>query len=186
MSPPIHLTPVQLAGAALIISAALAILGLILDARSLAGRARCAIAAALRYYPQLDTPAARRQLWASRDGLAVALLLLNREAKVRPQLYRHKVPLLRAVIQRSDRSEWWAQEHTHREASTYTDTFVIFVETSIGPILDLERVQISAHISRADLTRCFWGAPEANSRRWSGIPLQERAAELAAAYLASH
>ncbi|NTU78981.1 MAG: hypothetical protein HGA45_06195, partial [Chloroflexales bacterium] len=137
-------------------------------------------------YPQLDTPAARRQLQASRDGLAVALLLLNREAKVRPQLYRHKVPLLRAVIERSDPGEWWAQEHTHRLATTYTDTFVIFVETSIGPILDLERVQISAHVSRADLARFFPGAPEANGRRWSGIPLQERAAELATAFLTSH
>jgi hypothetical protein len=179
-----NLTPMQLIGAALATSAAFAFLGLIVYVRSLAGQARHAIASTHRHNPQLDSPVARRRLRSSRDGLAIALLLLNRAAKVMPQLYKHKVPLLRALVARSGRNDWWGQEHTHREASTYTDTFAIFVETTIGPILDLPRVQISAHVSRADFNRFFSHASEANGRRWSGIPLQERATELAAAYLA--
>lgn len=179
-----NLSPMQIIGAALAISAAFAFLGLIFYTHSLAAAARRAIAATLPFYPQLDSPETRRRLRSIRDGLAVALLLLNREAKVTPQLYKHKVPLLRALVARSGSGDWWGQEHTHREASTYTDTFVIFVETTIGPILDIPGVQISAHISRADFNRFFPHAPASNDRRWSGILLQERAAELAAAYLA--
>lgn len=57
------------------------------------------------------------------------------------------------------------------------------VRRDIGPILDLERAQISAHVSAADAAAHFADAPDANGRRWAGIPLQPRAVEIARAFL---
>lgn len=142
-----------------------------------------AVKATLSCYPALNSYQAAARLTASRDGLAVALLLLNAAAKANPALYAHKVALLRAVVDASRRGEWWAERHDHPLATAYTDTYAVFVETSIGPILDLERVQISAHVSAADAATHFGDAPPANGRRWAGIPLQPRAAELAMAFL---
>ena len=60
---------------------------------------------------------------------------------------------------------------------------VVFIETTIGQILDISCVQISAHISTEDATRYFSEAPEANGRKWAGIPLQPRAEEIALAFV---
>lgn len=122
-------------------------------------------------------------LTRSRDGLAVALLLLNAAAKSNPPLYGHKVALLRAVVDASRRADWWTQVHTHPLATTYTDTFVVYVETTIGPILDISRVQLSVHISAEDVARSFPDAPDAQGRGWAGIALQARAEEIAQAFL---
>jgi len=123
-------------------------------------------------------------LTRSRDGLAVALLLLNAAAKTNPALYEHKVVLLRAVVDASQRGAWWMSPHDHPLATTYTDTSVVYVETTIGPILDLERVQISAHVSAPDAIQHFADAPTADGRGWAGIALQPRAAEIAREFLA--
>lgn len=141
------------------------------------------IRATLRCYPALNNRRTFRRLTTDRDGLAVALLLLNTAAKQYTGLYRHKVPLLRAVVAASQATEWWMEKHDHDQATTYTNTYVIFVETTIGQILDIARVQISAHISAEDATRYFSDAPEANGRKWAGIPLQPRAEEIALAFV---
>lgn len=141
------------------------------------------VKAALRCYPALNNRRALRQLTASRDGLAVALLLLNAAAKQHPRLYRHKVPLLRAVVAASERGEWWMEQHDHDQTTSYTNTYAVFVETTIGPILDIPRVQLSAHIRAEDAARHFADAPEANGRRWAGLPLQPRAEEIARAFV---
>lgn len=139
--------------------------------------------AVLRCYPALDTPQARKALLGSRDGLALLTLLCNAAAKQHPHLYRHKVPLLHAVVAASSREEWWAVAHTHQEATSYKDTVLILVDTGIGPILDLSGIQLTAHVSKPDAARYFPNAPEANGRRWAGVPLQARAAEIAAAFI---
>ncbi|NJO81554.1 MAG: hypothetical protein HC828_01500 [Blastochloris sp.] len=139
--------------------------------------------AVLRHYPALAVHPNRARLHRSRDGLALLTLLCNAAAKQHPELYRYKVPLLRAVVARSRRREWWAQAHTHDQATTYLNTVAVFVETTIGPILDLPGVQLSAHISAEDARRYFRRAPCPNGRPWAGIPLQARAEEIARAYL---
>lgn len=142
-----------------------------------------AVDATLEHYPTLNNSRARSALLGSRDGLAIATLLLNAAAKQHPELYKHKVVLLRAIIEASKAHEWWAVEHTHPEATVYRDTVMIYVETTAGPLLDIDRIQLTAHVSKADADAYFADAPEANGRSWAGIPLQPRAAEIAAAYI---
>lgn len=139
--------------------------------------------ATLRYFPAAYTRGSVRRLLTSRDGLAVLLLLCNTAAKQHPRLYRYKVLILHATVAATALSDWWIDEHTHKDASTYTDTMIIFIETTVGPILDIPRVQLSAHVSKADAARFFPNAPQANGRRWAGIALQPRAAEIAAAFI---
>jgi hypothetical protein len=141
------------------------------------------IRTALRCSPTLPQRRAYRRLTASRDGLAVAMLLLNAAAKTRKELYEHKVPLLRAMVAASRREEWWMEQHDHPMATDYTGTYVVFVETTIGQILpDIPRVQIAVHISAEDAAR-FPNAPEPAGRTWAGISLQARAEEIARAFL---
>lgn len=142
-----------------------------------------AVDATLGHYPKLNNARARSALLGSRDGLAIATLLLNAAAKQHPELYKHKVVLLRAVIEASKAHEWWAVEHTHPEATVYRDTVMIYVETTAGPLLDIDHIQLTAHVSKADADAYFADAPEANGRSWAGIPLQPRAAEIAVAYI---
>jgi hypothetical protein len=161
---------------------AVAVLLLVID-RWPRWQAKRAVRAMLRCYPTLNNRRAYRRLTASRDGLAVSLLLLNAAAKQHTLLYRRKVPLLRAVVAASDRGEWWMERHDHEQATTYRNTYIVFVETTIGQILDIPRVQLSAHVSAEDAARHFAGAPEPGGRRWSGIPLQARAEEIARAFV---
>lgn len=141
------------------------------------------IRAALRCSPTLPQRRAYRRLTASRDGLAVALLLLNAAAKTHQELYPFKVPLLGAVLAASRRDEWWMERHDHPMATNYTGTYVVFVETTIGQILpDIPRVQLSVHISAEDAA-CFPDAPEPAGRTWAGISLQARAEAIARAFL---
>ncbi|MBX0330088.1 hypothetical protein K2Z83_20685 [Oscillochloris sp. ZM17-4] len=145
---------------------------------------RAALVATLLAYPDIEAYRAYRVLSSSRDGLAVALLLLNAAAKSNAELYAHKVALLRAVVQASRRRDWWMQAHTHPDATGDTNTVAIFVETSIGPILDIPRVQLSAHISAENAAAYFAAAPSPRGRGWAGIALQPRAEEIARAFLA--
>jgi hypothetical protein len=142
------------------------------------------IRAALRCYPALPQRRAYRRLTASRDGLAVAMLLLNAAAKTRKELYQHKVPLLRAIVAASQRHEWWLERHDHPLATDYTGTVAVFVETSIGQILpDIPRVQLSVHSSAEDAVQ-FPDAPAPAGRTWAGIALQARAEAIAQAFIA--
>jgi hypothetical protein len=141
------------------------------------------IRAALRCFPTLPQRRAYRRLIASRDGLAVAMLLLNAAAKTRKELYQHKVPLLRAIVDTSRRDEWWIERHDHPLATDYTGTIAVFVETSIGQILpDIPRVQLSVHISAEDAAQ-FPDAPAPAGRTWAGIALQARAEAIAHAFM---
>ena len=144
--------------------------------------ARRGIQATLRCsYQELDTPLAYRTLPRSRDGLAVAVLLRNAASKTNPARYADTVPLLRALVDASGRGDWWAERHDHPEATSDTGTVAIFVETTIGPILDLARVQICAHVSAKDAAAHVPDAPAANGRTWARVALQPRAAAIAAA-----
>ncbi len=93
-------------------------------------KVRSAMVAALLAYPQLDTYRAYPVLRRSRDGLAVALLLLNAAAKTNAALYAHTVPLLRAIVCASSRREWWVEHHEHPMVTTSTSTVAAFVEKS--------------------------------------------------------
>lgn len=135
----------------------------------------------LRAYPALEQHPNRQRLLRSRDGIALLALLCNAAAKQNPALYRHKLTLVRATVARSKRSEWWIDPHRFDQG--HPVAYGIFIETSIGPILDLERVQMVFHITEAD-ARFFCNAPTATGRTWAGIPLQSRAEELALAFLA--
>lgn len=148
------------------------------------GPVRKGVWGALRCYPALNNRRAYRRLTASRDGLAVVLLLLNAAAKSHPELYEHKVLLLRAIVAASRDDEWWVEQHDHPQATDYQGTCVVFVETTIGPILsDVPRVQLAAHISADDAASHFPNTPAANGRSWSGISLQPHAEEIAKAFI---
>lgn len=134
----------------------------------------------LRAYPALEQHPRRHRLLRSRDGIALLALLCNAAAKRNSALYRHKLTLIRATVARSGRSEWWIDPHRFDEG--YPVAYGIFIETTIGPICDLDRVQVVFHITEAD-ARFFRNAPTTNGRTWAGIPLQGRAEEIARAFL---
>jgi hypothetical protein len=144
---------------------------------------RAGVRATLAAYPALDRRRAYTALTRSRDGLAIALLLLNTAAKHNSKLYEHKAALLRAVVDASRRSDWWMEKHTHPQATTLVDSYVVYVETTVAPILDLARIQISVHISEEEARKRFADAPAADGRSWAGVALQARAEEIAAAFI---
>jgi hypothetical protein len=137
--------------------------------------------AVLRAYPALERHPRRRRLLCSRDGVALLALLCNAAAKRTPTLYRHKAFLIHAAVIRSRRSDWWIDTHVTRPGDVPRS--VLLLDTTIGPILDLEHVQLSFHLQQRDLVRFFRHAPTAQGRRWMGIPLQPRAEALTLAWL---
>lgn len=106
------------------------------------------------------------------DGYALLALLCNARAKQEdPKWYRWKVVLIhRALIGRSRRT-WWKDKHTHTSGGT-TAHSVIFIETAFG--------QVAFHLLGKDAKSWrFWLAPRARGRRWSRVPMQERARDIA-------
>ena len=144
---------------------------------------RRGIQATLECYPTIDTSQVFTILTSSRDGLGIALLLLNNAAKSHQGLYSYKVALLRALVGASRTSDWWVVKHSHAEATNYRDTMLIYVNTTVGPLLNIPTIQITAHVSIADYQAHFADAPEANGRTWAGIPLQPHAEQIARAYV---
>jgi hypothetical protein len=137
--------------------------------------------AVLRAYPALERHPRRRRLLCSRDGVALLALLCNAAAKRTPTLYRHKAFLIHAAVMRSRRSDWWIDTYT--AGLDKTPRSVLLLDTTIGPILDLEHVQLSFHVQQRDLVRFFRRAPTAQGRHWKGVPLQPHAEALALAWL---
>ncbi len=137
--------------------------------------------AVLRAYPALERHPRRRRLLCSRDGVALLALLCNAAAKHRPTLYRHKAFLIHAAVVRSRRRDWWID--THATAPGAAPRPILLLNTTIGPILDLERVQLSFHLHQRDVARFFRHAPAAQGRRWMGVPLQPHIEALALAWL---
>ncbi len=175
--------PISIPTPLLIIVALLLVLAARPTRPRLSAVARRGIQATLSCYHPALTSQDGHTLAANRDGLAVALLLLNAAAKANPALYAYKVALLRALVDASGRDDWWAERHDHPETTSDTGTVAIFVETTIGPILDLERVQISAHVSNEDAAAHVPDAPAPSGRRWARVALQPRAAQIAAAFI---
>ena len=124
-----------------------------------------------------------KQFVADGESIALLALLCNQAAKLADvrgdhstakQLYHSKPILLRAALT-SPGLVWWAAPHTWGRG-----TIALFIE--LPPPVG----QIAFHLDgdEPELADLLAAAPEAEGRRWDGLPKQARAGELARAWLA--
>lgn len=126
-----------------------------------------AAAAVLKAWDLEDT---RNHFTTHPDGWALLALLCNARAKTETHLYTYKAPLVYAAIQHAEPGTWWVDTHAHGDYGNA----VVFLETRFG--------QLAFHFS--ELPDWLTNAPSANGRRWSGVPLQPHAYDLALEWLA--